>query len=117
MRSIYRRLPAGRRILGPTVGRGLLVSEAELWRRQREVMAPAFTPRTARVLAGHILRCAEATCVRPEAAGDGPIDLLTELQMASRYMATIAHPASSDFLLPGWTLTLVALRRALFRMR
>jgi hypothetical protein len=55
--------------------------------------------------------------VRLEATGHGPIDLLTELQMASRYMATIAHPASSDFLLPGGILTLLALRRALFRMR
>jgi hypothetical protein len=40
----YVRLPSGRRVLGPIVGRGLLTSEGELWRRQRRAMAPAFTP-------------------------------------------------------------------------
>ena len=112
----YQRLPAGRRILGPIVGRGLLVSEGETWRRQRRVMAPAFTPRTVPVMAEHILRCAETSCARLDALPDGPVDLLTELQalsldiaassmfsletgnfggeiraMVSRYMATVGR--------------------------
>jgi cytochrome P450 len=50
----YVRLPLGRRVLGPIVGRGLLVSEGETWRRQRRAMAPAFTPRNVPIMARHI---------------------------------------------------------------
>jgi len=34
-----------RRILEPGLGRGLLTSEGETWRRHRRIMAPAFDPR------------------------------------------------------------------------
>lgn len=33
-----------KRILGPTIGRGLLTSEGELWRAQRKIVAASFTP-------------------------------------------------------------------------
>src|ERR1700682_720528 len=56
----YVRLPLGRRVLGPIVGRGLLVSEGETWRRQRRAMAPAFTPRNVSIMAPHILRGTQA---------------------------------------------------------
>ena len=138
----FQRLPAGRRILGPIVGRGLLVSEGETWRRQRRVMAPAFTPRTVPIMAGHILRCAEAACARLDALPDGPVDLLTEMQalsldiaassmfsletrsfggemraMVSRYMAGVGRPSPGDFLLPRGVPTPLALRRYWFRRR
>lgn len=38
----YQKTPAGRRILGPLLGRGLFFSEGELWRRQRGLISPAF---------------------------------------------------------------------------
>ena len=33
-----------KRILGPTIGRGLLTSERDLWRAQRKIVAASFTP-------------------------------------------------------------------------
>ena len=33
-----------KRILSPTIGRGLLTSEGELWRAQRKIVAASFTP-------------------------------------------------------------------------
>ena len=33
-----------KRILAPTIGRGLLSSDGELWRRQRRIVAASFTP-------------------------------------------------------------------------
>jgi cytochrome P450 len=47
----YARLPFGRRILGPIIGRGLALSEGEAWRRQRRAMAPAFTPPNVSIMA------------------------------------------------------------------
>jgi len=41
----YRRDPLGRRVLEPTVGRGVLLAEGAEWRRQRYSLAPAFQPR------------------------------------------------------------------------
>ena len=121
----YGRLQAGKRVLGPIVGRGLLVSEGEAWRRQRRAMAPAFTPRAVPVLAGHIAACAQAACQQIDAGGDGRVDLLAIMQrlaldiaaasmfaletaafggalraMVSGYMTTIGRPSPSDFLLP-----------------
>ncbi len=137
----YARLPAGRRILGPIVGRGLLTSEGAAWRRQRKMMAPAFTPRTVPVLAGHIMRCTEAACADLEATR-GPVDLLSAMQalaleigavsmfslhsegfdaelraMVTRYMSGVGRPRPSDFLLPAGVPTPIALRRHLFRRR
>src|ERR1700693_823139 len=60
----YVRLPLGRRVLGPIVGRGVLVSEGETWRRQRRAMAPAFTPRNIPLMARHIIRCTDVAVDR-----------------------------------------------------
>ena len=139
----YRRMAVGRRVLGPIVGRGLLVSEGEAWRRQRRTMAPAFTPRTVPVMAGHVMRHAEAACMHLDSAAPGErVDLLGAMQslslniaaasmfsleaesfggelrgMVSRYMATIGRPSPGDFLVPKGVPTPLALRRALFRRR
>ncbi len=138
----YGRLQAGKRVLRPIVGRGLLVSEGEAWRRQRRAMAPAFTPRAVPVLAGHIARCAETACRRWEANGDAPFDLLAAMQhlaldiaavsmfaletaafggelraMVSGYMTTIGRPRPTDFLLPRAVPTPLSPQRALFRWR
>ena len=107
-------------------------------------MAPAFTPRTVPVLAGHIMHRTEAACARLDAAAaaHGPIDLLGAMQrlsleiaassmfsleaegfgaelrgMVSRYMATIGRLSPSDFLLPRGVPTPLAVRRAPFRRR
>src|ERR1700759_2182972 len=41
----YTKSELGRRLLEPGLGRGLLTSEGETWRRHRRIMAPAFDPR------------------------------------------------------------------------
>jgi len=42
----YIKSEVGRRLLEPGLGRGLLTSEGETWRRHRRIMAPAFDPRS-----------------------------------------------------------------------
>jgi cytochrome P450 len=138
----YVRLPLGRRVLGPIVGRGLLVSEGETWRRQRRAMAPAFTPRNVPIMARHIIRCTEAACDRLERSLGTPVDMLHELQMlsleiaatslfsmeastfgpelrkmVSEYMDTIGRLYPTDVLLPDVVPTVLRARRALFRLR
>ncbi|WP_043749336.1 cytochrome P450 [Methylobacterium nodulans] len=138
----FARLPAGRRVLGPIAGRGLVLAEGEAWRRQRRVLAPAFTPRTVPLMAGHIARATEASIRRLDAAGGAPVDLQAEMQrlsldiaassmfsletgpfearirrMVSGYLGGLGRPQVSDFLLPpGWP-TPASPRRALFRRR
>ena len=138
----YVRLALGRRVLGPIVGRGLLVSEGETWRRQRRAMAPAFTPRNVPIMARHIVRCTEVACRRLEGARGTPVDMLHELQilsleiaatslfsmeastfgselreMVSKYMDTVGRLYPTDVLLPDGVPTLLRARRALFRRR
>jgi cytochrome P450 len=140
--ELYQRVAAVRRVLGPVVGRGLPVAEGKNWRRQRQTLAPAFTPRNLPVLTVHIMKCAEAACARLEASRDRPIDLLSFLQelslniastsmfsleaaefgeevrrVVSRYVTTLGRPAVSDLILPKGAPTLLGLRRKLFRRR
>src|SRR5208282_5382309 len=42
----YIKSEVARRLLEPGLGRGLLTSEGETWRRHRRIMAPAFDPRS-----------------------------------------------------------------------
>ena len=42
----YTKSEVGRRLLEPGLGRGLLTSENETWRRHRRIMAPSFDPRS-----------------------------------------------------------------------
>lgn len=138
----YRRVSAGDRIFGALIGRGVAASEGEDWRRQRRILAPAFTPRTVTVLARHIATCAEKACSSLEAARGEPVDLLKAMQELSLdvacttmfsleaatfgremrelllfYAGGIGRPRASDFLLPRAVPTLTTLRRARFRKR
>ncbi len=42
----YRKSELSRRILEPGLGRGLITTDGEIWRRHRRIMAPAFDPRS-----------------------------------------------------------------------
>src|SRR6516165_6156060 len=42
----YTKSELTRRLLEPGLGRGLLTSEGEAWRRHRRIMAPSFDPRS-----------------------------------------------------------------------
>lgn len=138
----YVRLPFGRRVLGPIVGRGLLVSEGETWREQRRAMAPAFTPRNVPIMARHIIRCTEASCDRLRSSAGAGVNLLQELQMLSLeiaatslfsmeattfgaelrgevtgYMQTIGRLFPTDVFLPDVIPTPLRARRSAFRRR
>lgn len=45
--------------LGRVLGRGLVTSEGDLWRRQRKLMAPSFQPKHIEKLAGVMVGCTE----------------------------------------------------------
>ena len=138
----YVRLPLGRRVLGPIVGEGLLVSEGETWREQRRAMAPAFTPRNIPIMARHIIRSTESSCARLERSLGREMDLLQELQtlsldiaanslfsmeassfstslrtILSEYMSGVGRLFPSDVLLPEVIPTPTRARRAEFRQR
>jgi cytochrome P450 len=138
----YVRLPLGRRVLGPIVGEGLLVSEGETWREQRRAMAPAFTPRNVPIMARHIIRSTEQSCERLERRLGEELDLLQELQtlsldiaanslfsmeassfsaslrtILSEYMSGVGRLFPSDVFLPEAFPTPTRARRVEFRHR
>jgi cytochrome P450 len=140
--SNYRRTAAGIRILRPLLGRGLLLSQGEDWRRQRRSLAPAFAPRTIPVLTRHVARAAGAAVVRLSAAGAAPVDLLAVMQflaldiaaasmfslemdrygaalrrLITDYAARLGRPSLLDFLLPAWVPSPRDLLRWGFRRR
>ncbi len=54
----YTKSEVSRRLLEPGLGRGLLTSEGDTWRRHRRIMAPAFDPRS---VAGYVPVMTEIT--------------------------------------------------------
>jgi unspecific monooxygenase len=91
----YRRTPATIRMLRPLLGKGLLLSEGEDWRHQRQTVAPAFTPRTIPLMARHIARATGALIDELADSRRGPVDLLAEMQflaleIAGRSMFSLA---------------------------
>ena len=91
----YRRTPATIRMLRPLLGKGLLLSEGDDWRRQRQTVAPAFTPRTIPLMARHIARATGALIDELADSRRGPVDLLAEMQflaleIAGRSMFSLA---------------------------
>jgi cytochrome P450 len=53
-----------RRMLGPLLGEGLLISEGNLWRRQRRILAPAFHHKRISEYVNTMVVCTEATMAR-----------------------------------------------------
>ncbi len=97
----YGRTPASIRVLRPIVGDGLLLSEGESWRRQRQTIAPALAPRVIPMLARHVVTVTGRVL---ETIGQtaGPVDALAAMQnltldIASRSMFSVemdAHGAT-----------------------
>jgi cytochrome P450 len=123
----YRRSPMRVRILRPAVGEGLLLSEGEMWRRQRRTAAPAFTPRAATVMVPHFTAGTCEAVARLAQAGDRPVRLFElvnqwSLEIAGRsmfslpmseniermkqtighYVPRLSQPYLLDVLLPAW---------------
>jgi cytochrome P450 len=74
----YRKSDFLRSILGPLLGEGLLISEGELWRRQRRIAAPAFHAKRVAAFVGAMTSCAEATLAR-WGRMSGPLDMAAEM--------------------------------------
>jgi cytochrome P450 len=140
----YTRTRATRRILRPLLGRGLLLSEGEDWRRQRRTAAPAFAPRTVPLVARHVGAATETALARLLALAEAarPVDLLREMQsltleiagaamfsfemarfgvelreLVLGYGRNLGRPRVLDFLLPMWLPTPHDLLRWRFRRR
>ena len=67
-----------RRLLGPLLGDGLLISEGELWRRQRRILAPAFHHRRISEYVNTMVVCTEATIERWRTIAQ-PFDVAAEM--------------------------------------
>lgn len=106
----YRRTAATIRMLRPLLGKGLLLSEGEDWRHQRQTVAPAFTPRTITMLARHIAQATGALIDELADCRGRPVDLLAEVQflaleIAGRSMFSLAmdrHGAELRELVTGY---------------
>ncbi len=83
----YRRTAATIRMLRPLLGMGLLLSEGEDWRHQRQNVAPAFTPRTIPMLARHIAQATGTLIDELADSGGHPVDLLAEMQLLALEIA------------------------------
>jgi cytochrome P450 len=134
----YRKSELTRRLLEPGLGRGLLTSEGETWRRHRRIMAPAFDRRSIEsyapiitAVAGDLLADWDAL---PEASeiDVGAAMMRTTLHIISRAMfsansdeiveiveqgvgryQTAVRPNLLDLLgFPAWFTRLLSLRRA-----
>lgn len=93
----FRRTAPSIRLLRPFVGRGLLLSEGELWRRQRRVIGPTLAPRALPPLMGEAARAIAAAlpALDAAAAAGTPVDLLAAMQalaldIAGRSMFSVA---------------------------
>jgi unspecific monooxygenase len=106
----YGRTPATIRMLRPLLGKGLLLSEGEDWRRQRQTVAAAFTPRTIPLLTRHIAQATGALIDELADCRGRPVDLLAEMQflaleIAGRSMFSLAmhrHGAELRELVTGY---------------
>jgi cytochrome P450 len=74
----YRKSHFTRHLLGPLLGNGLLISEGEVWRRQRRIAAPAFHARRIGEFATTMGARTEAMLARWRGF-DAPFDLAAEI--------------------------------------
>jgi len=76
----YAKSRVARRLVEPGIGRGLLTSEGEAWRRQRRIMAPAFDHRSLTSYAPLMTEAASAVLTRWGDLPDGaPVDVAVEM--------------------------------------
>ena len=82
----YRKSELTRRLLEPGLGRGLLTSEGETWRRHRRIMAPAFDPRSMEGYAPIITRVTSELLARWDALANP-----SEVDVGAAMMHTTLH--------------------------
>lgn len=82
----YRKSELTRRLLEPGLGRGLLTSEGETWRRHRRIMAPAFDRRSIEGYAPVITAVTHHLLAQWDALPD-----LSEVDVGAAMMRTTLH--------------------------
>jgi cytochrome P450 len=82
----YRKSELTRRLLEPGLGRGLLTSEGETWRRHRRIMAPAFDRRSIESYAPVITAVTRGLLARWDALPDA-----SEVDVGAAMMHTTLH--------------------------
>jgi cytochrome P450 len=82
----YIKSEVGRRLLEPGLGRGLLTSEGETWRRHRRIMAPSFDPRSVAGYAPIMTEVTQGLLEKWDALPDG-----SELDAAAAMMHLTLH--------------------------
>ena len=82
----YHKTEITRRLLEPGLGRGLLTSEGETWRRHRRIMAPAFDHRSIVSYAPIMTEIAERLVAEWDRRPEG-----TELDVAAAMMHATLH--------------------------
>jgi cytochrome P450 len=82
----YRKSELTRRLLEPGLGRGLLTSEGETWRRHRRIMAPAFDRRSIESYAPVITAVTRDLLTRWDALPDA-----SEVDVGAAMMHTTLH--------------------------
>ncbi len=69
-----------RRVLGPGLGKGLLITEGETWKAQRRALAPLFTPKTVASFTQSMAQASDVLVARWRRRRDGrPLDIQMEM--------------------------------------
>jgi cytochrome P450 len=91
----YVKSPLLRQSLRPLIGQGLLISEGALWRRQRHLMAPMFSPRRVLSFVPVMTSATEAMLARWDALPpDRPADIADHMMQLT--LEIIARTMFSD---------------------
>jgi cytochrome P450 len=72
----YHKTPVARRLFAPALGQGLLTSEDEVWRQNRQLMAPMFAPKRMAALAGDMVAETERYFAQWHALAGAEFDLV-----------------------------------------
>jgi len=94
----YAKSRVARRLVEPGIGRGLLTSEGEVWRRQRRIMAPSFDHRSLMSYAPVMTEATAAVLARWDGLPDGaPLDISVEMmRLTLRIIARTMFSTEAD---------------------
>ena len=95
--SNYIKTELTRRLLEPGLGRGLLTTEGETWRRHRRIMAPSFDPRSVAGYAPIMTEVTQELIEKWDALADG-----SEVDVAGAMMHATLHIISRAMFSAGF---------------
>lgn len=68
----------------PLLGEGLVTSDGDVWRRQRQLMQPLFTPRYLHSMSGLMVEAIDAQLQRLAARADAPVEVGNEMTLVTQ---------------------------------